>query len=83
MGKKNGQGKMMYTNGDVYSGGWAQNFREGKGRFTSTDGSISHEGEWKDDMMDGYGVYIKPGFKYEGELRSGRLYGQGNSLELD
>jgi hypothetical protein len=68
---------MTYTNGDVYVGGWMSDWREGKGQFTSKDGSIKYEGEWKDDVMEGSGVYVKPGFKYEGELRSGRLYGQG------
>lgn len=80
MGKKHGQGTMTYTNGDVFVGGWAQNFREGKGRFTSKDGAITYDGDWKDDVMDGSGVYIKPGFRYEGELKNGRLYGQGTHL---
>jgi hypothetical protein len=79
MGRKNGQGKMTYTNGDVYNGSWVNDFREGKGQFTSLDKSIKYDGDWKDDVMEGTGVYIKPGFKYEGELRGGRLYGQGNS----
>lgn len=77
MGRKNGQGKMTYTNGDVYTGGWVNDFREGKGQFTSLDKKVKYDGDWKDDVMEGTGVYIKPGFKYEGELRGGRLYGQG------
>jgi hypothetical protein len=79
MGRKNGQGKMTYTNGDVYTGGWVNDFREGKGQFTSLDKKVKYDGDWKDDVMEGTGVYIKPGFKYEGELRGGRLYGQGTT----
>jgi len=68
---------MTYANGDTYNGGWVNGFREGRGHFESRDGTVKYEGDWKDDMMEGTGTYVKPGFSYEGELKGGRLYGQG------
>jgi hypothetical protein len=32
--KKNGIGKMEFTNGDIYEGEWSDNFMQGQGKFT-------------------------------------------------
>ena len=36
--EKEGEGKMLYVNGDVYQGGWKADQREGKGCLTAAEG---------------------------------------------
>ncbi len=56
-----------WPDGAVYSGFWANNKAEGRGKFIHVNGD-EYEGEWKDDKANGYGVYVhsKTGAKYEG-----------------
>jgi len=41
---------MVYKNGEIYEGEWANDKRNGKGVFTFPD-DTSYIGEWKDDVF--------------------------------
>ena len=76
-GKPDGQGKMEYTNGQVYEGEWKNGVRSGQGTHTTSSGNV-YVGEWKDDKMEGQGTYTWPnGSSYEGEFADGHFNGQG------
>ena len=76
-GDKNGQGKLEYSNGDVYEGAWKNDLREGKGKMTFANKS-SYEGFWFDDEIDGEGTYnYFNGDVYEGRFKRGKKYGDG------
>ncbi len=67
-GKKNGKGKMIYTNGSIYDGEWKDDQKNGKGKMTYSNGAY-YEGEWKDDKKNGQGQNTyKDGSSYEGEV---------------
>lgn len=50
--QRNGQGTMIYTNGDKYEGEWKNSKREGQGVLTKSDGT-EQDGKWKDDKFLG------------------------------
>ena len=75
-GVREGKGKMVYSNRDVYQGYWQNNMRTGNGVCWFADGSIFH-GIWKFDKMV-RGVYRKKdGLLYDGELKDGKFNGYG------
>ena len=41
----NGQGKIIFPNGEIYEGGFLHNSRHGKGKLTYPNGEI-YEGEF-------------------------------------
>jgi hypothetical protein len=51
----NGQGTVIYSNGDKYVGEFKDNIRNGQGTATFSNG-IKYVGEWKDDMPNGQGT---------------------------
>ena len=74
--EKHGQGKMTWTNGDVYEGEWKDDEEHGKGKYTWTSGKV-YEGEWKDGEEDGQGKMIYAnGVKVEGNWENGKLIGE-------
>lgn len=44
--KKHGEGRMNYTNGDVYEGQWKNDKRDGKGKLTYANGDVLY-GTWR------------------------------------
>jgi hypothetical protein len=52
--KKNGQGRMIYNNGDMYEGNWNNNKKSGFGKIIYNNGDI-YEGEWENNKKDGNG----------------------------
>jgi hypothetical protein len=52
LNRKNGKGKMIYTNGDIYEGGFIDGMPNGKGKYTFSKDGV-YEGEWKDDEFLG------------------------------
>ena len=72
-----GQGKMMYDNGDVYDGEWVNGVRQGIGRMTYANGDI-YDGAWLNDMWNGYGEYTwADGRKYYGNYKNDMRDGEG------
>ena len=63
------KGKITYNDGSFYLGEFSQEFncREGYGKILYLNGE-SYEGEWKNDVFYGFGIYSWPnGDKYIGE----------------
>lgn len=72
-----GEGRMVYLNGNVYEGEWDDGKRSGQGTCTYADGSV-YEGEWADDEANGQGTMTYAnGDVYEGEWKDGEQNGQG------
>lgn len=84
-----GTGKFTYTTGSVYIGDYKQlttgaKIREGKGKLIHSpnedcsDGIEWYEGDWKEDKMEGYGVYhYSNGDRYEGNWVNNMQHGVG------
>ena len=45
--KKEGNGKIVYSNGDVYEGAWKNDMKHGKGKFITYN--TSYNGSWVND----------------------------------
>jgi hypothetical protein len=75
IGSYHGRGKMIYINGDVYEGNWADNLREGKGKMIYANGDI-YEGNWLNDEREI--IYANNEFK----LKSKYLKYKKKYLEL-
>lgn len=83
-----GTGEFVYPDGAVYTGDWklidGVKVKEGKGRlvhaFKNPQIQIAeeYEGEWSNDMMNGYGVYkYASGSIYSGQWKNNRHHGKG------
>ena len=51
------EGKILYSNGDIYEGFWNDGMRHGIGKYIYANGNI-YEGNFEDDKMDGIGKMI-------------------------
>ena len=71
-GVKNGNGKMLFTNGDVYNGQWDNDYISGLGRLTYSSNNPNnyafYSGSWDNDSKNGAGSLV---------FTDGRLY-EGN-----
>jgi hypothetical protein len=75
-----GFGKMIYDNGDVYEGEWANGIRTGKGKMIYECGRV-YEGEYKNNLKHGCGKLIySNGQVYEGEFENNFMCGIGSML---
>ena len=83
-----GTGEFVYSEGITYIGDWklvdGVKVKDGHGKLTHVFKSIQmpvveeYEGEWKNDMMDGKGVYkYASGATYSGEWKNNRHHGKG------
>lgn len=73
-GLKNGQGQLVYANGDVYKGQFKNGERAGNGicKFGAT-GAL-YKGDWRDDKPQGNGVlYTIPNEIIEGRFDGYRV----------
>jgi hypothetical protein len=67
-GHFSGTGTVTYSNGDCYTGAFADSLRNGEGTYTWSNGD-QYEGHWIDDKMDSAGVYtFYNGNKLEGDF---------------
>jgi hypothetical protein len=77
------RGKMYYTDGSVYTGGWMKSKRHGRGVCTFADGSL-YEGDFYDGDFHGLGKMTwNDGGWYEGQWRKGEVHGRGLELRSD
>ena len=79
-GKRHGNGKYIYPNGDTYEGEWNCSIREGEGTFTYKDDSHTYVGNFLANVFHGWGtLHIIGGEKYEGEWSNGKMEGEGTT----
>ena len=69
-GQRNGQGQIVYPNGDVYKGTYRNGERSGTGLCKFSCGAI-YKGEWRDDKILGNGLLYSP----PNEIIEGRFDG--------
>ena len=82
-GLRDGKGKLVLENGDVYEGHWKEGQKDGHGIYVYANG-IKYNGTWKNDKMDGYGSLIFPdGSSYYGEFENGAISGTGTFKYAD
>ncbi|XP_051150671.1 phosphatidylinositol 4-phosphate 5-kinase 4-like isoform X2 [Andrographis paniculata] len=71
------QAEKFLSNGDYYTGNWADNLPHGKGKYWWTDGCM-YTGEWFKGKMMGKGTFSWPsGAIYDGNFKSGFMDGEG------
>ena len=74
---KDGQGTMVYANGDKYVGEFKDDKRHGKGIYTYPSGD-KYEGEYQVGAKCGKGTYTYAiGDKYTGEWKNSKFEGKG------
>ena len=77
---KEGKGKLYMPGAKVLN----QKGKENKSQNVDLIGGESYEGEWKEDKMDGYGIYLySNGDKYEGYWKEGYQNGKGKYIFTD
>ncbi len=77
-GKPNGQGKIVYINGNWYEGGFKAGIRSGNGTLYNASSKRWYEGKFNNDKANGEGViYYSNGDWYEGMFASDKFEGQG------
>ena len=75
--KRDGEGTMMYADGQKYTGAWVEGARCGQGRMEYLNGDV-YEGEWSHDVRHGQGtLYIADGDVYQGDWCEDQKHGQG------
>ena len=74
----NGQGSLLWTNGDKYVGEFKNGEKNGQGTLTIADGTVT-EGTWKyNQLITGQDTLIFPnGSIYVGEIKDRKITGQG------
>lgn len=76
LNKATGMGRFTHANGDVYIGEWRANKAHGCGTYCDAKGELTYNGEWRDDVQNGFGVEISV-HRYEGTFRDGFKEGVG------
>lgn len=72
-GKRHGEGKYSWTNGDEYEGQWEEGKPHGYGIVSYGKGG-SYTGELSQGQLDGRGLFEKPdGTKFDGVWENGLL----------
>lgn len=61
----NGLGTWVNGNGDIFWGEWKDGKQNGFGGFEQKIDGTKWEGQWKNNMWDGYGVYTYPDGKIQ------------------
>jgi hypothetical protein len=76
-GMREGIGKLVLENGDIYEGNWKKGQKSGHGIYLYSSG-LKYNGSWKEDKMDGEGSLIFPdGSFYYGNFQKGAITGTG------
>lgn len=75
---QNGSGVFVFSDGSVYTGGFAGGFAEGEGSYTDASGRLVYEGGFSGGLFEGIGVYHSPdGWTYAGGFKNGLFDGPG------
>ena len=74
-----GEGKIKFDHGGVFSGEFKDGRFNGHGEYTDAEGNIIYTGSFVNGEIDGYGKYISPeGWVYEGNFKEGLFDGEGS-----
>ena len=75
---KNGLGQTLFPNGDMYTGQYKANRREGTGTYWWYANGIIYTGQWRDNLRHGVGRIVYPdGGRYLGSWVNDVKTGQG------
>jgi hypothetical protein len=75
-GNREGKGKFIWNNGEVYEGDWKDGKKHGQGIWRSPKGD-SYEGEWEKGRQHGKGVHKHKSSTYTGEFMRSLKHGRG------
>jgi hypothetical protein len=76
-GKKNGFG-ILKTEDYIYKGQFYDDLKNGKGKITFNKINDFYEGEFKNNLIEGFGIYnYENGDIYKGEFKNGKMNGKG------
>jgi hypothetical protein len=80
-GKRHGNGKLYFANGDLYDGAFQNGKRCGQGKQIHAEDGTTYTGEWLNDMMHGQGILSLPnGDRYEGSFENNLKHGAGTLI---
>jgi len=86
-GLKNGVGKMVYPNGDIYEGEWIDNKMQGEGTYTYKKSGDIYSGSWVADKKSGQGEYefgadssVMVGTWVDGQITTGKWILKGAAV---
>ncbi|MEI7430613.1 MAG: hypothetical protein WCL27_09165, partial [Betaproteobacteria bacterium] len=83
-GLAQGQGRIEWSNGDIYEGTLISGLKTGKGIFESRTAGFRYEGDWVADIQSGRGkITFDNGDIYEGEMKEGIFHGVGTHSSRD
>lgn len=76
---KEGQGRIIYINGNTYEGGWKNDRKDGYGRMVDFIRGLIFSGEYTEGKRNGFGrIWLKESDQiYEGEWAQDRKQGEG------
>jgi uncharacterized protein (TIGR02145 family) len=70
----NGYGKYLYPNGDIHEGNFVNGYANGYGKHTWSYTGDTDEGEWKDNVLTGWGKQItEDGRIFEGYFENSSM----------
>jgi hypothetical protein len=77
------EGKLIYSNGNIYEGSWNDGMHHGYGKYIYINGNI-YEGNFENDKKHGYGKMIySNGNIYEGYFNEDKMDGIGKMIYQD
>ena len=79
--KHNSEKTLPSTKGNTYIGPYKNNQKNGKGKLIVTE-QFTYEGNFKDDLFDGYGEYTCKQYTYKGTFLQGKKNGKGTEVNL-
>lgn len=75
---KQGLGRTLFPNGDMYTGEYKTNQRQGLGTYFWADQGIIYTGQWKNNLRSGLGRIVYPdGGRYYGAWKNDKKNGEG------
>ena len=76
-GEREGEGIMLFNNGESFIGHWKNDVQEDKGIFYYKNGD-KYDGEWINGKREGKGIfYYHNGDRYEGDWKNDKKDGKG------
>lgn len=75
---KTGLGKTLFPNGDMYTGQYVNNQRQGRGTYLWVDRGVIYTGQWNNNLRHGLGRIVYPdGGRYYGAWSFDSKNGEG------